>query len=272
MRIRSTKPEFWRSRRIASVSWDARLVLKGLESYVDDNGVGKDDLALIVTDVFPRDFTLEPSRVLKRVQVAIDELVRARLVHRYTVADTDLLFIVFWEQSQYINRPSKGRMPRPDGTTEYGESDIQVDDLSPQEDVLSPQPLNREQGTGEQVDRGTGQQVVRLTSDESDEFDRFWDAYDKKIGKGAAQRAWRKAIKSTDPERIISAAIKHADWHRRAGTEDRFIPHASTWLNEARWEDERADPRPITSRRQAETDDLFDAAMQRAVERERQAQ
>ena len=27
MRIRSTKPEFWKSRRIASVDWDARLVL-----------------------------------------------------------------------------------------------------------------------------------------------------------------------------------------------------------------------------------------------------
>jgi hypothetical protein len=49
MRIRSTKPEFWRSERIASVNWDARLVLKGLESYVDDNGVGVDDIALIVT-------------------------------------------------------------------------------------------------------------------------------------------------------------------------------------------------------------------------------
>jgi len=49
MRIRSTKPEFWKSRRITSVSWDARLVLKGLESYVDDNGVGVDDIELIAT-------------------------------------------------------------------------------------------------------------------------------------------------------------------------------------------------------------------------------
>lgn len=40
VRIRSTKPEFWRSKTIASVSWDARLVLKGLESYVDDDGDG----------------------------------------------------------------------------------------------------------------------------------------------------------------------------------------------------------------------------------------
>ncbi|MBN7466111.1 hypothetical protein I3U66_10915, partial [Mycobacteroides abscessus subsp. massiliense] len=47
MRIRSTRPEFWRSKTIAQLDWDVRLVLKGLEAYVDDNGVGKDDIELI---------------------------------------------------------------------------------------------------------------------------------------------------------------------------------------------------------------------------------
>ena len=74
MRIRSTKPEFWRSERIASVNWDARLVLKGLESYVDDNGVGVDDIALIVTDVFPRDMLASPRETVARVSEAISHL------------------------------------------------------------------------------------------------------------------------------------------------------------------------------------------------------
>src|SRR5690606_15527470 len=71
VRIRSTKPEFWRSERIAALSWDARLVLKGLESYVDDNGVGKDDISLIVTDVFPRDLVASPRETVARVSEAI---------------------------------------------------------------------------------------------------------------------------------------------------------------------------------------------------------
>ena len=83
MRIRSTKPEFWKSRRIASVSWDARLVLKGLESYVDDNGVGVDDIELIVTDVFPRDMFANGRETVARVSEAITELHQAGLVHRY---------------------------------------------------------------------------------------------------------------------------------------------------------------------------------------------
>src|SRR5690349_12504544 len=132
MRIRATKPEFWRSRRIASVDWDVRFVLKGLESYVDDNGVGKDDLELIVGDLFSRDLAREPSRTLKRVHVALNTLFEAGLLHRYEDDGTDLLYISWWEDIQKINRPSAGRLRRPDGTLEYDESKIGAPDLIPQ--------------------------------------------------------------------------------------------------------------------------------------------
>src|SRR3954463_9586793 len=124
MRIRSTKPEFWRSRRVASVSWDARLVVKGLESYVDDNGVGKDDIALIVGDIFQRDLVREPSRTLARVSEAICELHQAGLLWRYADNGTDLLYIAFWESIQRIDKPAAGRFRRPDGTLHYKESEI----------------------------------------------------------------------------------------------------------------------------------------------------
>lgn len=116
MRIRSTKPEFWRSARIASVSWDARLVLKGLESYVDDNGVGKDDIALILSDVFPRDTLASPRETHARVSEAISHLHQAGLVHRYEAGSTNLLFVSWWESVQRIDKPGKGRFPRPDAT------------------------------------------------------------------------------------------------------------------------------------------------------------
>ena len=124
MRIRSTKPEFWRSKRIAAVDWDARLVLKGLESYVDDNGVGKDDVALIVSDVFPHDMYVSPQETAVRVQTAIGVLNQAGLVWRYEADGTDLLFVSWWDTTQLINRPSKGRFRRPDGTWNYRDSEI----------------------------------------------------------------------------------------------------------------------------------------------------
>lgn len=150
MRIRSTKPEFWKSRRIASVSWDARLVLKGLESYVDDNGVGVDDIELIVSDVFPRDMFASPRETVARVSEAISQLQRAGLIHRYTCGNDSLLYISFWEQAQRIDKPGKGRFPRPDGTLDYRESEIRESVASPPE-TLAP-------GTGEQRNRGTEEQ------------------------------------------------------------------------------------------------------------------
>jgi hypothetical protein len=152
MRIRSTKPEFWRSERIASVSWETRLVLKGLESFVDDNGVGKDDLALIVADVFPRDLSRNPPGTLQKVSEALSDLSQAGLIWRYEVDGTRLLYISFWERIQRIEKPSKGRMPRPDGTFDYRASEIGASFPEPSGST----PVGLRPGTGEQGNRGTG--------------------------------------------------------------------------------------------------------------------
>jgi hypothetical protein len=159
MRIRSTKPEFWRSRTVASVSWEDRLVLKGLESYVDDNGVGKDDAELIVGDVFPRDMVRTPSRTLARVSRALLHLSEAGLLWRYEADGHPLLYISSWESIQRIDKPGKGRLPRPDGTLEYGASTIRESVASPRESVAP--------GTGEQGNRGTGEQGQKLGSSSS---------------------------------------------------------------------------------------------------------
>ena len=155
MRIRGTKPEFWKSRRIASVSWEARLVLKGLESYVDDNGVGVDDIELIVTDIFPRDMFANGSETVARVSEAISHLHQAGLIWRYEADGDNLLYISFWEDIQRIDKPGKGRKPRPDGTFDYKSSTIR-------ESVASP-PVTLAPVTGEQGNRGTEEQGNRGT-------------------------------------------------------------------------------------------------------------
>jgi hypothetical protein len=75
---------------------------------------------------------------------------------------------------------------------------------------------------------------VRTTDDPN--FDKFWNAYPRKEAKGAARRAWTKAITKTNVERIIAAAENYAT--RSRGQEPRFIAHASTWLNSERWDDQ----------------------------------
>ena len=162
MRIRSTKPEFWRSHRIASVDWEQRLLLKGLESYVDDNGVGKDDTELIVGDIFPRDMIREPSRTLARVSEGISLLHQAGLIHRYEHEGSQLLYISFWESIQRVDKPQAGRFPRPDGTLNYKDSLIREPSraFASVPEVVAP-------GTGEQGNRGTGEQGTDITTDRS---------------------------------------------------------------------------------------------------------
>lgn len=237
MRIRSTKPEFWRSKTIAAVPWDVRLVLKGLESYVDDNGVGKDDIALIAADVFPRDLSANARDTLARLSEAISTLISAGLVVRYEVDDEALLYIDRWKDIQRIDKPAKGRYPRPDGSFEYSETVNRESYANPRETVASP-PETLAPVTGEQGNRGTEEKSIRSAKPSTpDLFDEFWAVYPKRVAKVAARRRWDTLIRrGTDPQEIINGAKAYAAQVR--GTEPQFIKQPDGWLNAGRWQDE----------------------------------
>lgn len=71
----------------------------------------------------------------------------------------------------------------------------------------------------------------------ADDFDSFWKAYPRKTGKAAAKKAWAKLKPTVETMRLIFKAL---DWQcgSKQWAEDGIIPHASTWLNGRRWEDE----------------------------------
>jgi len=110
MRIRSIKPEFWRSEDIGALNWDHRLLYIGLWSYVDDNGVGRDIDRLIVADLFALD---DPRDTLATVSRGLQTLFCRGQITRYEVADKPYLFINSWERHQRIDKPNKPRYPLP---------------------------------------------------------------------------------------------------------------------------------------------------------------
>lgn len=66
-------------------------------------------------------------------------------------------------------------------------------------------------------------------------FDTFWADYPRKMNKAAAIKAWNNATKSA------AAGIIHAALCAQVNTgmfsdDPKYIPMASTWLNQARWE------------------------------------
>lgn len=75
--------------------------------------------------------------------------------------------------------------------------------------------------------------------EQDEHFDTFWNVYPRKTNKQGAKKAWDK-IK---PDEMLTASImlalvkqeKSDQWAKDNG---KFIPHASTWLNQERWNDE----------------------------------
>lgn len=73
--------------------------------------------------------------------------------------------------------------------------------------------------------------------DDDVEFDRFWQAYPRKAGKGQARRAWRRAVKKVPGDELVTFAEQFAR-DVVLVVEPQFVPHPATWLNGERWEDE----------------------------------
>lgn len=90
----------------------------------------------------------------------------------------------------------------------------------------------------------------RKTTDS--DFDAFWKAYPArngiKSGKQLALKAWFKILPDDETiERIMSSVefYKKTDsWTKENG---QYIPMASTWLNQRRWEDEVVGAAPQTT-------------------------
>jgi hypothetical protein len=69
------------------------------------------------------------------------------------------------------------------------------------------------------------------------EFNLFWAQYPKKVGKLTAKRSWEK-LSLDNQQKALEAIAEHRKYWVAKGTDWEFIPHASTWLNQERFEDE----------------------------------
>ena len=66
----------------------------------------------------------------------------------------------------------------------------------------------------------------------TDRFNDFWTKYPRKVGKGAAEKSWIKALQSTEADTIIASLVAY-----KFSEDVNYIPHPATWLNQRRWED-----------------------------------
>ena len=98
-----------------------------------------------------------------------------------------------------------------------------------------------------------------------EDFERFWSAYPRKVGKGYAHTCFLRAIKKTTVDIILAAVECQQAWPQWSKDGGRFIPNPSTWLNQERWNDEVSRVRagtdlPSKTRRNVEAAVAFTAA------------
>ena len=68
-------------------------------------------------------------------------------------------------------------------------------------------------------------------------FENFWQQYPKKVGKLTAKRSWEK-LSQENQQKALEAIVEHRKYWSAKGTDWEYIAHASTWLNQERFEDE----------------------------------
>jgi len=73
-------------------------------------------------------------------------------------------------------------------------------------------------------------------------FDDFWKAYPKKVGKAYCQKIWARLKPG---QYLIHKMLYALNWQRQTEQwqkgSGKFIPNPSTWLNQGRWDDQPVD-------------------------------
>lgn len=169
MRIRSIKPEFWRSEDIKQLPREVRLLFIGLWSYVDDNGVGVDDYRQIAADLFALED--DPTGTRAFVRDGLATLSAANLIARYANGSKRYVFVLSWDRHQRVDKPGRPRYPRPDeGGASVGDpltsgnTDVRSE---PRSDVAGGSGESRETvapGAVEQRNRGTEEKKTSSSS------------------------------------------------------------------------------------------------------------
>lgn len=108
------------------------------------------------------------------------------------------------------------------------------DDKQKENDSLSSNTIKQDT-----KNKAIKKQNKELNELQEKQFDKFWQAYPKKVSKKQAQKSWKKINPSLELfEKILKALemVKQTEqWKKDNG---KFIPYPATWLNQERWNDE----------------------------------
>ena len=219
-RIRTLKPEFPQSESMGRVSREARLCFILLWTIADDAGRLRASSRMLASLLYPYD-----DDAPGKIEAWLCELEREGCVRRYEGDGNKYLDMPNWLKHQKIDRPSPSRIPP------FVEgSRVLVEDSTTD---LGPRTLDQDLGSGPR-------NPLKPPRGGETGFDRFWQTFPRKEGKKLAERAYRKATMKIGEDELLAAAGRYRDDPNR---EPEYTAHASTWLNQERWNNPPLPPR-----------------------------
>ncbi len=183
--------------------------------------VHSDDFGRLQGDPFTVKALCYPGsrRSLDEFAVALEQLTRIGLIVWFDVLGKKYVQIENFEKHQLgLHKRTRSRFPRIPGNSGN-------DQELPLQEKRTEEKRTKEE--------------VRTT------FDRFWDAYPKKVGKEPTWKLWQRLKPDAGLlDTILDALQLHRKSHQWVRNSGQFVPDPKTWVSQRRWEDE-LQPEPI---------------------------
>lgn len=227
MRIRTIKPEFWSHPVMARLDDATKLLAIGLLNFADDHGYFYADEKLIRSALRAFD---DDSSIVRRSLVELEKTGFVSIRQHPTHGNVGC--VTSFSKHQRVDRPKPSEIKELyDSTNDRG----LIDDESTKH-RRSIDDQSTLEGKGKECN-GTGKRRGADAQGLPSEFEEFWDAYPRRVQKGAALKAWQKM---KPPIADVLAALqwqtKSSGWTDQDG---KFIPYPASYLNDMRWTDEQ---------------------------------
>lgn len=203
-----------------------------LITTADDYGLFMADPELVRAACFPY-----KSLSIEKVSAALLGLQSHHLITLYTVDDRQYGEFVTFQKHQGKARARAPKYPEREkrNVLIHNELDSSLHADAGECAQLKAVPARCETPPDTNTDLNSS--LNPLSSSDS-EFEEFWLAYPRKVGRKDAKRAWVKARDKPPIFEILVALMNQQasdQWQRENG---QFIPHPATWLNQGRWADQ----------------------------------
>lgn len=230
-RSRNIKPSFFTNEILGTQDPIIGMTFIGLWCLADRTGTLEDRPLRIKAELFPYRENLDVNGYLTVLE-------RLRFIDRYVVEGVGYIHVLNFEKHQTPHHTEKAKNHPAKPLIVKHSDDLTVKKQLPdgektvatRSDLLIPDSLIPD----------SKNKPPRLPSlDIPPGFDAFWSAYDKKVERPAAERAWKKAgITEVMLPTVIAAVRAYV-----SVTPDKtFRKNPATWLNNRCWNDEVIKP------------------------------